>query len=150
MIERKRHIQDILDSFKDFPVVGVIGPRQVGKTTLAHQVARNYSEPVRHFDLERGTDLDRLEADPEFVLANQRGLIVLDEVQWLPGIYNTLRVLADRRPEPNKFLVLGSASPTLLQQTSESLAGRIRYHNLSGLGLYEIQPELQDRLWLRG
>ena len=150
MIERTRHVQDILDSFKDFPVVGVIGPRQVGKTTLAHQLARDYSEPARHFDLERGADLDRLEADPEFVLAEQRGLIVLDEVQRLPGIYTTLRVLADRRQEPNKFLVLGSASPTLLQQTSESLAGRIRYHNLSGLGLYEIQPEHQDRLWLRG
>lgn len=150
MIERKRHIQDILESFEDFPVVGVIGPRQIGKTTLAHQVARNYSEPARHFDLERGADLDRLESDPEFVLTDQHGLVVLDEVQRLPGIYTTLRVLADRRPRPAKFLVLGSASPTMLQQTSESLAGRIRYHNLSGLGLYEIQPELQDSLWLRG
>lgn len=150
MIERKRHIQDILESFEDFTVVGVIGPRQVGKTTLAHQVARNYSEPARHFDLERGADLDRLATDPEFVLTDQQGLVVLDEVQRLPGIYTTLRVLADRRPGPTKFLVLGSASPTMLQQTSESLAGRIRYHNLSGLGLYEIQPELQDSLWLRG
>lgn len=150
MIERKRHIQDILESFEDFPVVGVIGPRQVGKTTLAHQVARNYSEPARHFDLERGADLDRLATDPEFVLTDQQGLVVLDEVQRLPDIYTTLRVLADRRPRPTKFLVLGSASPTMLQQTSESLAGRIRYHNLSGLGLYEIQPELQDSLWLRG
>ena len=150
MIERKRHIQEILDSFKDFPVVAVIGPRQVGKTTLAHQVARVYPEPTRHFDLERGADLNRLAEDPEFVLNEQQGLIVLDEVQRLPDIYTTIRVLADRRTGPSKFLVLGSASPNLLHLTSESLAGRIRYHNLSGLGLYEIQPGLQDSLWLRG
>lgn len=150
MIERKQHVQCILDSFRDFPVVAVIGPRQVGKTTLAHQVVEQYRGSVRHFDLERNADLARIEADPEFALGELRGLVVLDEIQRLPDIYTKLRVLSDRRPRTASFLVLGGASPVLLQQTSESLAGRIQYHRLGGFGLHEIQAQFQNKLWLRG
>lgn len=129
--------------------MGIVGPRQVGKTTLAAQVSEAVGAPVHRFDLEDSRDLDRL-VEPMAALDSLRGLVILDEVQHRPELFPTLRVLADRRPRATRFLVLGSASPGLLRQSSESLAGRIAYHELGGLGLEEIDPRNTNRLWLRG
>ena len=132
---------------KQFPVVAILGARQVGKTTLARQVAAGRA--AAWFDLENPADLARL-ADPPLALGGLRGLVVLDEIQLLPELFPLLRVLADRRGRPASFLVLGSASPDLLRQSSESLAGRIAYHELGGFALDEAGPGKATRLWLRG
>jgi hypothetical protein len=126
----------------------LLGARQVGKTTLARQVARSYGASVAFFDLESSRDLAKL-ADPMLALEPLRGLVVLDEVQRRPDIFPTLRVLADRR-RGARFLVLGSASPGLLRQTSETLAGRIAFHHLDGLSLREVGSRRASDLWLRG
>ncbi len=131
----------------EFPVVALLGARQVGKTTLARQLAAAYSEPVAWFDLEDPADLARLD-DPGLELRPLEGLVVLDEIHRLPDIFQLLRVLADRPGPPARFLVLGSASPELLRQTSESLAGRVAFHELDGCGLNEADD--LERLWLRG
>ena len=149
MIERRAHLQRLRDLLGQFPVVGLIGARQVGKTTLAKAVAAGFSGDVTHFDLENPRHLYRLE-DPLFALENLRGLVILDEIQLRPEIFPVLRVLADRDGSPARFLVLGSASPELLRQGSESLAGRIAFHDLGGLSLEEVGVEHAEALWLRG
>lgn len=131
------------------PVVALLGARQVGKTTLARQVAAAWRGPTTHFDLEDPRDLARL-ADPMLALAHLRGLVVLDEVQRRPDLFPALRVLADRQPVPCRFLVLGSAAPALLQQGAESLAGRIAFHELHPFSLDEVGPAGFNRLWRRG
>jgi hypothetical protein len=120
----------------------------VGKSTLARQVMLRAKGPVHFFDLERASDLARL-SDPQLALEPLRGLVILDEVQHHPGLFTALRPLADRRPLPARFLVLGSASPELLRQTSETLAGRVVFHELAGFGLAEVKGDW-PRLWLRG
>lgn len=149
MISRRAHVLQVRRRLSSYPVVGILGPRQVGKTTLAAQVAETARGEVHRFDLEDSRDLDRL-ADPMAALEPLRGLVILDEVQHRPDLFPTLRVLADRPRHPARFLVLGSASPRLLHQSSESLAGRIAYHELGGLGLEEVGAESLDTLWLRG
>lgn len=149
MIHRERHLHRLLWLFDTFPVVAILGARQVGKTTLARELAARWEGPVVRFDLESPTDLARL-ADPMLALAPLRGLVVLDEIQRRPELFPVLRVLADRAPEAAKFLVLGSASPDLLRQTSETLAGRIAYHRLRGLALDEVGVAALDPLWRRG
>ncbi|MFQ5763300.1 MAG: ATP-binding protein [Rhodospirillales bacterium] len=131
------------------PVVAILGARQVGKTTLAQRIMTLRKGPAERFDLEDPADLARL-ADPRLALSSLRGLVVLDEIQRRPDIFPILRVLADRRPRPARFLVLGSASPGLLRQSSETLAGRIAFHTLSGLHLDEVGPGKLGQLWLRG
>ena len=128
-------------------MVALLGARQVGKTTLARQLAGVHRHPVAWFDLEDPVHLARLE-DPGLELRPLRGLVILDEIHRLPGIFRLLRVLADRPGPPARFLVLGSASTDLLRQTSESLAGRVAFHELDGFDLTEVD-DLQ-RLWLRG
>jgi uncharacterized protein len=149
MIERAEHLWRLRVLLEQFPVVGLIGARQVGKTTLARALASGSAGPVAHFDLEDPRHLSRLE-DPMLALEGLRGLVILDEIQLRPEIFPVLRVLADRQERPARFLVLGSASPGLLRQSSESLAGRIAYHELVGLSLDEIGVEHLDALWLRG
>ena len=134
---------------RDSPVVTMIGARQVGKTTLARQLAQRYPAPASVFDLESSADLARL-ADPMLALSPLRGLVILDEVQRRPDLFPALRVLADRRPLPARFLVLGSASPDLLRQSSESLAGRVAYYELPCLSLSETGSTEMEQLWLRG
>ena len=131
------------------PVVAILGARQVGKTTLARMVAEGQRGPVTFLDLEDPADVARL-AEPVLALGGLRGLVVLDEVQRLPEIFRALRVLADRPRRPARFLVLGSASPDLLRQSSESLAGRLAFHELGGFSLEEVGAEKLARLWLRG
>jgi predicted AAA+ superfamily ATPase len=149
LIERHRHRRAIQALLREYPVVAILGARQVGKTTLALQILDRYDGPGERFDLEDPADLARLD-DPRLALGNRRGLIVIDEVQRRPELFPVLRVLADRRPRRARFLVLGSASPELLQQASESLAGRIAFHTLDGFDLEEIGASELDRLWLRG
>ena len=127
----------------------MLGARQVGKTTLAREVAAGFKGPTAFFDLESPQDIARLR-DPELALGSLRGLIVLDEIQRRPDLFPVLRVLADRRPLPARFLVLGSASPELLKQSAESLAGRIGYTDLSGFDCEEIRVAQWERLWVRG
>jgi len=130
-------------------VVGLIGARQVGKSTLAEACSRMLSMPVHRFDLENPEDEARL-AEPMLALKPLKGLVIIDEVQRHPNLFPVLRVLADRRPAPARFLVLGSASPALLKQSAESLAGRIVYHELGGFALDEVGVDRLDRLWIRG
>lgn len=148
-MDRPRHLAELQSALRRAPVVAILGPRQVGKTTLARQLARARKEPVTRFDLEDPEDLRQL-ADPKLALRELRGLVVLDEIQRRPDLFPVLRVLADRKPLPARFLVLGSASPELLRQGSESLAGRIHYHELTPFRLDEAGAAKAERLWLRG
>lgn len=148
MIPRNEHLKAVQRLLRDNPVVALIGARQVGKTTLAKEVAQRRSL-THFFDLESSADRARL-ADPLLALSTLTGLVVLDEVQRRPELFPTLRVLADRRPIRTRFLVLGSASPNLLRQSSESLAGRIAYYQLPGLSLAEAGTGKAEALWLRG
>ena len=150
MIPRKEHADAVLELLRGFPAVAILGPRQIGKTTLAQQVARRYRGPRHRLDLENPADLNRLLEDPVLVLNELEGLVVIDEVQRRPELFPVLRVLADRRPRRARFLILGSASPALIKQSSESLAGRITYYGLGGLRLQEVGFHRLDRRWLRG
>ena len=144
---RTHHLRQLRLLLREFPVVALLGARQVGKSTLARQLAASRRRPAAWFDLENPADLARL-ADPGLELRPLRGLVVLDEIQRLPNVFPLLRVLADRPRTPARFLVLGSASPELLRQTSETLAGRVAFHELDGFGLREVSD--LERLWLRG
>jgi predicted AAA+ superfamily ATPase len=141
MIQRRIFEQEAIQALEEFPVVALLGPRQCGKTTLSRGLE------AHRFDLEDPVDLARLQ-DPVLALAPLRGLVVLDEIQRRPDLFPYLRVLADRAGTPARFLVLGSASGELLRQGSESLAGRIRFLELSGFDLSEVED--RDKLWLRG
>ena len=149
MISREGHLKSVERLLARNPVVALLGARQVGKTTLAQEIARRRTGPAHFFDLESSADVARLQ-DPLLALSPLKGLVVLDEVQRRPDLFPTLRVLADRRPGPARFLVLGSASPDLLRQSSESLAGRIAHYELPCLSLGETGPAMLDPLWLRG
>ena len=146
-VPRTHHLHQLRLLLREFPVVALLGARQVGKSTLARQLAASRRRPAAWFDLENPADLARL-ADPGLELRPSRGLVVLDEIQRLPNVFPLLRVLADRPRTPARFLVLGSASPELLRQTSETLAGRVAFHELDGFGLREVGD--LERLWLRG
>jgi hypothetical protein len=133
VLPRERHRDRLLELLDRYPVVAILGARQVGKTTLARRLAEDLERPVHFFDLEDPDDLARL-AEPKLALEPLEGVVVLDEVQRKPDL----------------FLVLGSASPDLLRQSSETLAGRIHFHRLDGFTLDEVGPEAWKRLWIRG
>lgn len=147
MIQRAQYLKAVRLALRRSRVVALIGPRQCGKTTLARQIVPATS--VNYFDLEDPASLARL-AEPMTALASLRGVVVIDEVQRRPELFPVLRVLADRRPLPARFLILGSASPDLLRQSSESLAGRLETIPLAGFSLAEVGARRLDRLWLRG
>ena len=132
------------------PVVAVLGARQVGKTTLAHHVSRNWPGPSVHFDLEVATDRNALSLTPQSVLAASKGLVVLDEIQRMPELFEVLRPICDDPDRNAVFLLLGSASPDLVKGVSETLAGRILFVDMGGFSLAEAGPANQNRLWLRG
>lgn len=129
------------------PVVAIIGPRQCGKTTLARQLVSTAS--ANYFDLEDPVSLARLD-QPLTALRELAGIVIIDEVQHRPDLFPVLRVLVDRDHNPSRFLVLGSAGPSLLRQSSESLAGRIEYIELTGFQLSEVGAARMPRLWTRG
>ena len=147
MIERSELKQTIQDRLTRNRVVALIGPRQCGKTTLARQFVDPTS--INYFDLEDPLSLARLE-QPMTALQDLQGLVVIDEIQRKPNLFPALRVLVDRTPLPAKFLILGSASPDLLRQSSESLAGRISTITMSGFSLAEVGIEAQNQHWQRG
>ncbi len=149
MVPRTRHLTRLGRLLAAHPVVAILGARQVGKTTLAREFARHFEGPTFRFDLEDPDDLARL-AEPKLALGPLRGLVVIDEVQRRPDLFPVLRVLVDRPEVRTKFLVLGSASPDLLRQSSESLAGRIVYQELGGFAVDEVGLSEADRLWVRG
>lgn len=143
---------DVLLSLGQFPAVAIIGSRQVGKTTLAMMIAQNRSDKAVYLDLERPSDLAKL-GDAELYLRSVAdSLVIIDEVQRRPDLFPAIRSLIDEQRRPGRFLILGSASPALLKQSSESLAGRIVYHELKPFDLREVgaSPENINRLWNRG
>jgi predicted AAA+ superfamily ATPase len=147
MISRKTILVQIRRALRRSRVVALLGPRQSGKTTLARLIVQAGS--ANYFDLEDPASLARL-TEPVTALAALRGVVVIDEVQRRPDLFPVLRVLADRVPLPARFLVLGSASPALLRQSSESLAGRLETITLSGFSLAEVGAKALERHWLRG
>lgn len=147
LIDRPELQTRIHTALKSNPVVALTGPRQCGKTTLARALAANGA--VRYFDLEDPTTIAQL-AQPMATLQPLRGLVVIDEVQRAPELFPVLRVLADRAQTPARFLLLGSASPELIRQASETLAGRVGFVEMSGLLLDETGADSQRTLWSRG
>ncbi len=148
MLERHRHTVIVERLLRSNPVVALVGPRQSGKTTLAMRVLAGRKRATR-FDLESPRDLERLR-DPLLALEPLRGLVVLDEIQRAPELFPVLRVLADRPKAPARFLVLGSATGELLRQSSETLAGRVAYHELPPLTVDEVGAVKAQTLWRRG
>jgi len=150
MISR-RLLPLIEHSLTEFPAVALLGPRQAGKTTLAKILAQERPNSL-YLDLERPSDLAKL-TDPELFLSRHTDqLVVMDEVQRQPELFAVLRALIDEKRTPGRFLLLGSASPQLLRQASESLAGRISFHELAPFDLGELNPSRVDvqNFWLRG
>lgn len=147
MIKRLHYLERVKKGLSRSSVVALIGPRQCGKTTLARQLMAG--DALGYFDLEDPSNRMLLES-PMSVLSPLRGLVVIDEAQRAPGLFPVLRVLADRIEQPATFLILGSASPELSRQASESLAGRVEIIEMSGFSLSEIPVKSHQDLWLRG
>jgi len=136
-------------SIKNYPVVALLGPRQVGKSTLAKEIINKKSKGL-YLDLEKPSHLNQLTAPEYFFEQNKNKLICLDEIQRKPEIFPLLKSLVDERQKTEQFLILGSASRDLLKQSSESLAGRICYLEMSPFSLLELSEKKQESLWLRG
>jgi len=147
MVPRHAIVTAMETALERSPVVVLSGPRQCGKTTLARELLR--ADSVNYFDLEDPASLARL-TEPATALSRLRGVVVIDEVQRRPDLFPVLRVLADRKPLPARFLILGSASPELLRQSSESLAGRLETIEVAGFSLGEVGRKAREAHWLRG
>lgn len=148
MVSREFFLQQIATAVSRSPVTSLLGPRQCGKTTLARIFGKEYGA-VTFFDLESVPDRQRLQ-NPELMLGSLEGLVVLDEIQLMPELFGVLRVLVDRPENRCRFLILGSASPHIVRQASETLAGRTEFVELSGFNLAETGVDVLDKLWLRG
>jgi len=147
MIIRENYLERLETAMRRSPIVSLLGPRQCGKTTLARAFGK--TKDAVYFDLESLVDQRRLQ-NPQLALGSLSGMIILDEIQFMPSLFNVLRVLVDRPDNELSFLLLGSASPHIIKTVSETLAGRTEFIELSGFGLIETGTENQDRLWLRG
>lgn len=147
VVSRSRTLNQIRNALARASVVVLTGPRQSGKTTLAREFLSE--ESVNYFDLEDPVSLARLE-QPKTALETLHGLVVIDEVQRRPDLFPILRVLADRRGQPARFLILGSASGELMRQSAESLAGRMERVEIGGFTLEEVGAESLPTLWRRG
>ncbi len=147
MINRQADVELVRIALRRSRVVALLGPRQCGKTTLARQFVP--AESLNYFDLEDPASLARL-TEPDTALRSLKRLVVIDEIQRRPDLFPLLRVLADRKPLPARFLILGSASPNLLKQSSETLAGRLETIPLEGFRLSDLGAAAQTRHWLRG
>ena len=150
LTSRAALLASTVSGLSEAPAVALLGARQVGKTTLAEQVAAAWAGPVTIFDLEVAAMRAALSATPERLLRGAEGLVIIDEVQRLPALFEVLRPVCDARDRNAVFLLLGSASWDLIKGVSESLAGRILFVDVGGFSLAEVGPERQDRLWLRG
>ena len=149
MIERVLQKQ-IVQSLQHFPAVGLIGARQVGKTTLAKMIAERWPNETLYIDLERPSDYTALSEPERFLSRHTEKLVIIDEIQLRGELFPVLRSLIDMDRRPGRFLLLGSSSPDLVRQSGESLAGRIAYHRLSPFLLSELSPDKMDLLWIRG
>jgi len=147
MIQRPHALNRVRNVFHVHPIAALLGPRQCGKTTLARMIAER--EHSTFFDLENPVDVRRL-STPMQAFEGLSGLVVVDEVQRQPSLFELLRVLVDRPLNKAMFLLLGSASPRLVKDVSESLAGRIGFVDLSGFDLREVGTESYNDLWIRG
>jgi len=147
MIDRKADLTLVRTALKRSRIVALLGPRQCGKTTIARQFVD--VESLNYFDLEDPQSLARL-TEPDLALRPLKGLVVIDEIQRRPDLFPLLRVLADRQPVAARFLILGSAAPELLRQSSESLAGRLETIPLEGFRLADLGTAAQTRHWVRG
>jgi hypothetical protein len=147
VIDRPSYIEKLSTALRRSPVVALLGPRQCGKTTLARIFG--HKKKSTHFDLESQPDIQRLQ-NPEMVLGSMEGIVILDEIQRMPELFNVLRVLVDRPASPSRFLILGSASPDLVKNVSETLAGRVEFIELSGFDVGETGSDSLQSLWLRG
>lgn len=143
IIERKIDLREVKRLIHGFPATAILGPRQCGKTFLSQQIGADH-----YFDLENPRDLMAFD-EPQLLLEQLKGLIVIDEIQRRPDLFPVLRYLIDTHPK-QKYLILGSASSGLLHQSSESLAGRIAYHYLSGLRIHDVGADKIHTLWIRG
>jgi len=147
MIQRPSYITKLSNALRRSPITALLGPRQSGKTTLSRLFGKG--KKAIYFDLESQPDLIRLQ-NPEMMLGSLKNIIILDEIQEMPELFPVLRVLADRPNNPARFLSLGSASPYIIKNISETLAGRVEFIELSGFDLTEIASESMERLWVRG
>ena len=147
MISRSSYTEKLSKALRRSPITAILGPRQCGKTTLARLIQSG--ERAEYFDLESQPDLQRLQ-NPELVLGSLEGLVILDEIQRIPTLFSTLRVLVDRPQSSARFLILGSASPDLVKNVSETLAGRVEFIELSGFDIRETGADSCQSLWLRG
>ena len=147
MIERKRYIQRIENAISRSPITALLGPRQCGKTTLARMIASQ--QKSTYFDLESQADIRRLE-NPEMMLTSLSGLVVIDEIQIKPELFSALRVIADSPDNQCRFLILGSASPHIIKNVSETLAGRVEFVDMSGFDIDELGGQAGQSLWTRG
>ncbi|MBN1787594.1 MAG: ATP-binding protein [Sedimentisphaerales bacterium] len=149
----KRRIEkSITENLKHFPAIGLVGPRQSGKTTLAKLIAEKWPGPVTYLDLENPQDFEKLDNSQLYLEQFKKHLVILDEAQRKGELFPLLRSLIDKDKRPGRFMILGSASPSLKRQASESLAGRIAYHELSPFTLDEagVSDANLNKLWLRG
>ncbi|MDD2236136.1 MAG: ATP-binding protein [Kiritimatiellae bacterium] len=149
LVDRKNLRERLDKALGRSRIVALLGPRQCGKSTLARQLVSARDGETMYLDLENSADYRAL-SNPMSFLEPLRGLVVIDEVQVMPELYEVLRVLADRSPLPAQFLILGSASPDLIRKSSETLAGRVEFVDISGFSLEEVGLDFLTRLWLRG
>lgn len=158
MIKRDKYLQ-IVDSLNSMPVVALIGARQVGKTTLALEVAKQIDKPTSYIDLESDADYNKLTDAEAYLSRFENQLLIIDEVQQKPNLFKLIRGIVDKRKRNGEgfghFLLLGSASKELIQRSSESLAGRIRYIELTPFNINELHQHEKtnfniEKLWLRG
>ena len=143
----RKHESELIRSLEDYPVVAVIGPRQCGKSTIAREVLGQIGAPFIYLDLEKDSDLNKLGEAEFFFRNNQKKLICIDEIQKKPDLFPLIRSIVDESASNGQFLILGSASPELLKQTSETLAGRIHYLELTPFLINEIDDQ---GLWIKG
>jgi len=147
MIERPGYIDRVQKAISRSPIVALLGPRQCGKTTLARMICDH--RPSTYFDLESQADLRRL-ANPEMILSSLSDLVVIDEIQMKPELFPALRVVADKPDNKCSFLILGSASPHVVRDVSETLAGRVEFVDMAGFDLTELGMDCWKQLWTRG
>lgn len=150
MIKRQLQAQ-ISRLMKQFPATAILGPRQVGKTTLARQIAAARSDKAIYLDMEKAADRNRLSDAHSYLQSQKNKLVILDEVQLLPGLFSILRPVIDEYRKPGRFILLGSASPALVKGVSESLAGRIVYTELPPVTISELPASISRiQHWWRG
>ena len=152
LLDRPRYLDKLAAAMRRSPVTALLGPRQCGKTTLARMFGQKRvgeGEITNYYDLESLPDQRRME-NPELVLGACEGIVILDEVQMMPHLFAVLRVLVDRPENKARFLLLGSASPDIIKNVSDTLAGRVEFIDISGFDLQETDPEDWQNLWMRG